>query len=240
MGSDQRAGFRGRVGSCVLLTLIVGTLALAGCGSAATGGSGSRVGAAAVSSTSVPLSVLEVDEPNPLELYPRRPGAQSRDVERRLGEPVATGAGDLTVVAVFRDRSPGTATVPTSSTSISVPNGEGQSPARAAPNERAFAPDGAEDSSELLVVVVRSGILPVEWLSCSLTVVSDGSRFEPFTTQEHDRATSTGSSGEGAGASELVVTFAIGSAQGPFDVSCTFEGGMAFFFDVRGLWRVDA
>lgn len=215
--------------------MILAAIALAGCGSAGATESapGSRTGAAAVTSTSAAPS--ETYAPNPFELYPRRPGAQGRDVERRVGGTVAfEPMGDLTVVGARRYRHP-SATAATPSTSTSAPaNGERpQSPS-------AFAPEGATDVSELLVVVVQSRKVPADLVSCFLTVVSDGRVFEPFDVQGGNTSMRAASrKPHGADTSELRMTFAIGPVPGPFDVSCTVNTGF-LFPDLRGVWRVDA
>ena len=208
--------------------MIFVAIALAGCGSvgATESSPGSRTGAATV--TSRPAAPHKASSPNPLQLYPRRPGAQGRDVERRAGETVVFGPlGDLTVVGALRDRHPSTTTTTTA-------NGElPHSPS-------AFAPEGATDASELLVVTVQSGELTTDSVSCFLTVVGDGRVFEPFEVQGGNTSMRAASRNpHGADTSDLRVTFAIGPVPGPFDVSCTVYPGFPIT-DLRGVWRLDA
>ena len=215
--------------------MIFVAIALTGCGSvgATEPSPGSRTGAATV--TSRPAAPHKANSPNPLQLYPRRPGAQGRDVERRVGETVVFGPlGDLTVVGALRDRHPSTTTAAPSTSTSAPANGERpHSPS-------AFAPEAATDASELLVVTVQSGELPTDSVSCFLTVLGDGRVFEPFEVQGGNTSMRAASrNAHGADTSDLRVTFAIGPVPGPFDVSCTVYPGF-LFPDLRGVWRVDA
>jgi hypothetical protein len=124
-------------------------------------------------STTTDAFGLQYDSvPNPLRLYPRRPGAKYEDVEARPRARVTLGGSDL---RIFRET-----VVPHSA----LPRG--LAPAGTAPYERlglvdGYAPRSNRTTGDFLHVIVQ--VTPRElpaWLTCVATIASDGTVLVPY------------------------------------------------------------
>lgn len=236
-----------------LVVAVVGAACvIAGCATVKANGTPAAPVAAPTATTvgEVPLfpEQMPADPANPFELYPRRPGAQGRDIERRVGEVAQIGVGQIRLTGAIRstrsDAGAATPATPTIATRARDGNPSG-SKARTPASDRAFAPVGIEDRSALVTVALRYEAFLIDDVQCSLTVVADGRRFDPFTSRQVPEATPTPapevtapgvtSPEVTAPTTRLRVSFAVGPAAGPFDVACAIS-----FFDVRVVWRIDA
>jgi hypothetical protein len=195
--------------------------------------------------------------PNPLRLYPHRPGAKYEDVEARRRARVTLGGADL---RIFR------ATV--------VPHTalpRGLAPAGTAAYERlglvdGYAPRSTGTSGDLLHVIVQVTPrgLPA-WLTCVATIASDGTVLVPYarrppaphrnasaSSSTSDRTTtSTARPEPDAAPFKFGVFLPLGARRGRVYFTCrntlfapgadTAESGLAGLLvdDTRAVWAIN-
>jgi hypothetical protein len=195
-------------------------------------------GAPSTTSTSEPsfedlLGVDQVPHPDPLRLYPDRPGARYEDVEARVGHAVALGFDRLRVAEWSRTPH---ATLP-----------DRAEPARLAPYRAIRLVDGyvpvvTDTNDDLLQLrVTRRKIAIDSTMHCVATRAADGAVLVPFDLPNAPRSmhpSTTTTTVAKTGKVPLVsvtLLLPLGPYHGRLYVTCT----QPLFNEARAVWAID-
>jgi hypothetical protein len=207
-----------------------------------------RVGAvlALLSVGGVAAAAPASDGTNPLELYPRRPGAKYTDIEARPGTPVTiTAFSDLEGSGA--SGLDGTLELVGWSVvgSASLPRDLLERGRRVGPAPEGFAPR-PKLSGDMLSLTVRQTALsydlfgsksPLETPDCTVTAASDGALLVPAIARTPPRTTTTNRVYQSVVVARLYV--AIGARRGRFYVACRLGGIIAYASETRAVWGID-
>ncbi len=204
-------------------------------------GAAARSSGAPTTSTTAPTTTTDVftppppDEPTPLQLYPRRPGAKYEDVEARPGAAVAI---DLAKVRVIRWSVEPHAALPGPSVPGDTKRAAGQ---KLIDGYTPYVTDIPGDVLHVVVRITPTTPLPVA-LGCVATAASDGTVLVPYDRPPPAPPTSTSSTAVDADAAPEVLDFylPLGERRGRFYFTCVGAFFAATFGDTRAVWGIDA
>jgi len=179
----------------------------------------------ASTATTVGFGGYPVVDPNPLKLYPRRPGAKYEDIEARPKAPVSNGFVQIRVL--------GWSVVP----HRALP--AGSAPAKLGPYSSAglvdgYAPISTHDPGDLLRVVLRATLFG-DMTHCVATAASDGTVLVPYAQPpRRSRATTTSTIFDDR-ASDRAYYLPLGARRGRVDFTCDVPAILSEFRVVWGL-----